>query len=172
MVDQPYIGFEGPIGAGKTTLTQLLASYIGATPVYENVDGNEFLADFYGDKQRWALGMQLSFLISRHNQLKSVVQSRDNAVVADYTQAKDATVASYSDVGFREFENRPPSARRFFYPSAALTSLLIDRLVNCNLAFVRRHRGLRGPIGRDRDRCECTEDSIESVCGLFHFLSK
>lgn len=93
MTNQPYIGFEGPIGAGKTTLTQLLAAEIGATPIFENVDGNEFLADFYGDKQRWALGMQLSFLLSRHEQLKAVVLSRAKAVVADYTQAKDAIFA-------------------------------------------------------------------------------
>jgi deoxyguanosine kinase len=93
MTNQPYIGFEGPIGAGKTTLTNLLATHIGATAIFENVDGNEFLADFYGDKQRWALGMQLSFLISRHDQLRAVVSSRAKAVVADYTQAKDAIFA-------------------------------------------------------------------------------
>jgi deoxyguanosine kinase len=93
MTNLPYIGFEGPIGAGKTTLAGLLAAYLDATLILEDVDGNEFLADFYGDKQRWALGMQLSFLVSRHEQLRAVVSSRNRAVVADYTQAKDAIFA-------------------------------------------------------------------------------
>jgi deoxyadenosine/deoxycytidine kinase len=93
MVNQPYIGFEGPIGAGKTTLAGLLAAHLNATLILEDVDGNEFLADFYGNKQRWALGMQFSFLISRHEQLRTVVSPRNTAVVADYTQAKDAVFA-------------------------------------------------------------------------------
>jgi len=93
MASQPYIAFEGPIGAGKTTLALLLAAHMGAMPMLENVDGNEFLADFYRDRPRWALGMQLSFLISRHEQLRTVAPFRAKAVVADYTRAKDAIFA-------------------------------------------------------------------------------
>ena len=93
MISQPYIGFEGPIGAGKTTLAQLLAAHIDATLILEDVDGNEFLADFYGDKQRWSLGMQLWFLAARHQQLSAVVSSRTGSVVADYTYAKDGIFA-------------------------------------------------------------------------------
>jgi deoxyadenosine/deoxycytidine kinase len=93
MTKHPYIGFEGPLAAGKTTLAQLLGEHIGAKVILEDVEGNEFLADFYGDRPRWALGMQLSFLRSRHEQLKTVASSRSEAVVADYTQAKDAIFA-------------------------------------------------------------------------------
>ena len=53
IVNQPYIGFEGPIGAGKTTLAQLLALHLGATLILEDVDGNEFLPDFYANRERW-----------------------------------------------------------------------------------------------------------------------
>ncbi|MGB6525823.1 MAG: deoxynucleoside kinase, partial [Candidatus Acidiferrales bacterium] len=60
--NQPYIGFEGPIGAGKTTLAQLLALHLGATLILEDVDGNAFLPDFYADKDRWAFSTQLAFL--------------------------------------------------------------------------------------------------------------
>jgi deoxyguanosine kinase len=66
IINQPYIGFEGPIGAGKTTLAQLLALHLGATLILEDVDGNAFLPDFYRDRERWALGAQLAFLISRY----------------------------------------------------------------------------------------------------------
>jgi deoxyguanosine kinase len=91
--NQPYIGFEGPIGAGKTTLAQLLAVHLGATLILEDVDGNEFIADFYSDKNRWALATQMAFLISRFEQLRTIPPSRSKPVVSDYTQVKDPIFA-------------------------------------------------------------------------------
>lgn len=91
--NQPYIGFEGPIGAGKTTLAQLLALHLGATLILEDVDGNAFLPDFYADRQRWALGTQLAFLISRYEQLRTISPGRTRPVISDYTQAKDPIFA-------------------------------------------------------------------------------
>ncbi len=93
LINQPYIGFEGPIGAGKTTLAQLLALHLGATLILEDVDGNAFLPDFYKDRERWALGAQLAFLISRYEQLRTIPPSRTKPVVSDYTQAKDPIFA-------------------------------------------------------------------------------
>src|SRR5580658_5413740 len=93
VANQPYIGFEGPIGAGKTTLAQLLALHLGATLVLEDVDGNAFLPDFYADRERWALGAQLAFLISRYEQLRTIPPVRRRPVVSDYTQAKDPIFA-------------------------------------------------------------------------------
>jgi deoxyguanosine kinase len=92
-VNQPYIGFEGPIGAGKTTLAQLLALHLGATLILEDVDGNAFLPDFYANRERWALGAQLAFLISRYEQLRTIPPARARPVVSDYTQAKDPIFA-------------------------------------------------------------------------------
>jgi deoxyguanosine kinase len=92
-INQPYIGFEGPIGAGKTTLAQLLALHLSATLILEDIDGNEFLPDFYADKERWALGTQLAFLISRYEQLRTIPPYRSRPVVSDYTQAKDPIFA-------------------------------------------------------------------------------
>ena len=93
VINQPYIGFEGPIGAGKTTLAQLLALHLGATLILEDIDGNEFLPDFYANKERWALGTQLAFLISRYEQLRTIPPCRSKPVVSDYTQAKDPIFA-------------------------------------------------------------------------------
>ncbi len=93
MIGPPYIGFEGPIGAGKTTLAQMLSAHLDATLILEDLDSNEFLSDFYDDRHRWSLGMQLSFLISRHEQLVNVVSPRPQPVVADYTYAKDGIFA-------------------------------------------------------------------------------
>lgn len=88
-----HIGFEGPIAAGKTTLANLMANHIGAKLVLEDVDGNEFLADFYKDRARWSLAMQLWFLATRHDQLSQIPCAEDNFVVADYTYAKEAVFA-------------------------------------------------------------------------------
>ena len=93
VINQPYIGFEGPIGADKTTLAQLLAVHLGATLILEDVDGNDFLPDFYADRERWALGMQLAFLISRYEQMRTIPPSRCRPVVSDYTKAKDPIFA-------------------------------------------------------------------------------
>jgi deoxyguanosine kinase len=90
---QPYIAFEGPIAAGKTTHAMLLAQQLGATPLLEDFPGNEFLEDFYQDKKRWALPMQLSFLALRYSQLRTVVAPLTQAVVIDYSYLKDRTFA-------------------------------------------------------------------------------
>ena len=88
-----YIAFEGPIAAGKTTLTQLLAEHINAEVIFEDVDGNEFLADFYEDRARWSLPMQLWFLATRHEQLCAISNLKSPFVVADYSYAKETVFA-------------------------------------------------------------------------------
>jgi deoxyguanosine kinase len=93
MAKQFYIGFEGPIAAGKTTVARLLAKHMDAKLVLEDVDGNEFLPDFYAVPDRWSLSMQLWFLTARHQQLSAVTAERDGNVVADYTYAKDGIFA-------------------------------------------------------------------------------
>jgi deoxyadenosine/deoxycytidine kinase len=70
-----------------------LALHLGATLILEDVDGNAFLPDFYVNRERWALGAQLVFLISRYEQLRTIPPSRTRPVVSDYTQAKDPIFA-------------------------------------------------------------------------------
>src|ERR1700733_351243 len=67
--------------------------HLGATLILEDVDGNEFLSDFYADRERWALSAQLAFLISRYEQLRTIPASRSRPVVSDYPQAKDPIFA-------------------------------------------------------------------------------
>lgn len=87
-----YIGFEGPIGAGKTTLTELLANQLGGQTVLEDFDNNPFLPDFYRAKDRWGLAMQLWFLSERYAQLSQVKVTVQPAV-ADHTLLKDRVFA-------------------------------------------------------------------------------
>jgi deoxyadenosine/deoxycytidine kinase len=89
----PYIAFEGPIAAGKTTLATLLATHLSADLLLEEFEGNEFLADFYIDRQRWSLPMQLWFFSARIPALKSIRRPTQRAIVADYTSRKDALFA-------------------------------------------------------------------------------
>jgi deoxyguanosine kinase len=93
MIACPYIAFEGPIAAGKTTLATLLAAYISSDLVLEDFEGNEFLADFYTNRERWSLPMQLWFLSARIPPLKSIQRTAERANVADYTSRKDGLFA-------------------------------------------------------------------------------
>ena len=60
-----HIAIVGNIGAGKTTLTELLAKHYHWEPQYEAVDDNPYLEDFYQDMKRWAFNLQIYFLNSR-----------------------------------------------------------------------------------------------------------
>jgi deoxyadenosine/deoxycytidine kinase len=99
----PFITFEGPIAAGKTTLAGLLAQHISAHLLLEEFEGNDFLSDFYSNQQRWGLAMQLWFLAARRQQTKNLPTTLDEPVVADYSHRKDGIFARMLLVD-REFE--------------------------------------------------------------------
>jgi deoxyguanosine kinase len=89
-----YIAIEGPIGAGKTSLAERLATRLDATAVLEEAE-NPFLADFYGGRPGAALQAQLFYLLSRHRQ-QTAVQQGDlftQSTVSDYLFDKDKIFA-------------------------------------------------------------------------------
>ena len=89
-----HIAVEGPIGAGKTSLVDLLAKRFRGTKVLEDVS-NPFLEEFYKDKRGAAFRCQLFFLLSRFDQQKQLAQ-RDlftELVLSDYTFPKDKIFA-------------------------------------------------------------------------------
>ncbi len=89
-----YIAIEGPIGAGKTSLAQRLATRLDATTVLEEKD-NPFLADFYAGRPGAALQAQLFFLLNRHRQQLALRQADlfAQATVADYLFDRDKIFA-------------------------------------------------------------------------------
>ena len=64
-----HVAITGNIGAGKTTLAGMLAKHYDWEVLYEAVEGNPYLADFYGDMERWAFNLQMFFLKSRFEQV-------------------------------------------------------------------------------------------------------
>jgi deoxyadenosine/deoxycytidine kinase len=82
-----YIAIEGCIGAGKTTLAEMLAAEFNAELILERFADNPFLAKFYKDPTHYAFPLEMSFLTDRYQQLKSLLSKRDlftDLVVADY----------------------------------------------------------------------------------------
>ncbi|HLU17613.1 MAG TPA: deoxynucleoside kinase [Edaphocola sp.] len=104
-----HVAVAGNIGAGKTTLTQMLAKHYNWTPQYEKVDNNPYLADFYNDMHRWSFNLQIYFLNNRLKQLLEVQQS-DNTIIQDRTIYEDAHIfaPNLHEMGLmstRDFEN-------------------------------------------------------------------
>lgn len=96
-----HVAFEGPIAAGKTTLATRFAGHSGAELILEAFETNPFLEDFYADRERWALPMQLDFLVRRYHQFSA--QGANAPVVADHSYAKDRVFAGMLLSG-REWE--------------------------------------------------------------------
>ncbi|HSQ71276.1 MAG TPA: deoxynucleoside kinase [Rubrivivax sp.] len=90
-----YVGVEGPIGAGKTSLTHKLADHLGADTLLENASDNPFLPRFYQEPKRYALPTQLHFLFDRARQLRDLAQGDlfRAGTVSDFLIDKDMLFA-------------------------------------------------------------------------------
>ena len=90
-----YVVVEGPIGAGKTTLTRRLADSFNAQTLLERPQENPFLERFYRDSVRYALATQMFFLFQRMNQLRDLAQTDlfDTRVISDFLLDKDPIFA-------------------------------------------------------------------------------
>jgi deoxyadenosine/deoxycytidine kinase len=93
-----YVAVEGPIGAGKTALAELLARRLDARLLREEVEENPFLERFYADMRGYAFQTQVFFLLSRHKQQQELKQPGlfNQNVVTDYLFEKDRVYAAYN----------------------------------------------------------------------------
>ncbi len=85
--DYSYIAIEGNIGAGKTSLTHMLAADFNAKTVLERFADNPFLPKFYEDQERYAFPLEMSFLADRYQQLSDDLAQFDlfkNLIISDY----------------------------------------------------------------------------------------
>ena len=96
MIEIDYIAIEGSIGAGKTSLANILAEKMEARLILEETEENPFLSDFYKDKERYAFQTQIFFLLSRYRQQQDLFAPDlfQKKVVSDYLFDKDRIFAS------------------------------------------------------------------------------
>jgi deoxyadenosine/deoxycytidine kinase len=104
-----HIAVAGNIGAGKTTLTELLSKHYKWIPHFEDVDHNPYLMDFYEDMPRWSFNLQIYFLNSRLQQLVEI-QKGTETVIQDRTIYEDANIfaPNLHEMGLmskRDFDN-------------------------------------------------------------------
>ena len=88
---QQYIAVAGNIGAGKSSLTGLLAQHFNWEAFYESVDDNPYLADFYEDMLRWSFNLQIYFLSSRFRHQKDMLQ-KEISLIQDRTIYEDVEI--------------------------------------------------------------------------------
>lgn len=86
-----HIAIAGNIGAGKTTLTSLLAKHYKWEPHFESVAENPYLDDFYSSMERWSFNLQIYFLNSRFRQILEIRESGKN-IIQDRTIYEDAHI--------------------------------------------------------------------------------
>ena len=86
-----FVAIAGNIGAGKSSLTELLSTHFGWEAFYEQVDDNPYLPDFYNDMRRWSFNLQVFFLSQRFKHQRRI-EERDHSVVQDRSIYEDAEI--------------------------------------------------------------------------------
>ncbi len=104
-----HVAIAGNIGAGKTTLTEMLSKHYRWIPQFEDVDNNPYLTDFYDDMPRWSFNLQIYFLHGRLNQILEI-QRGTETIIQDRTIYEDAHIfaPNLHEMGLmskRDFDN-------------------------------------------------------------------
>ena len=86
-----HVAIAGNIGAGKTTLTKLLAKHYNWKPHFESVEENPYLDDFYSEMERWSFNLQVFFLNSRFRQILELRET-GKKIIQDRTIYEDAHI--------------------------------------------------------------------------------
>lgn len=82
-----FIAIEGNIGAGKTTLSRMIAQEFDCRLILEQFADNPFLPFFYENPDRYAFPVELFFMTERHKQLQQELAQQDlfqQSIISDY----------------------------------------------------------------------------------------
>jgi len=95
MIQPRFIAIEGAIGAGKTTLANMLSKTYNAKLVLEVDEENPFIDKFYEDRETFAFQTQVFFLLNRYNQYRDLAQTDmfNSVVITDYLFQRDMIFA-------------------------------------------------------------------------------
>jgi len=117
-----YVAVAGNIGVGKSSLTKVLAERYKLTPIFEAVDENPYLADFYKDMERYAFHSQMFFLARRLEQHLNYINpvnhsngAQHNRVIQDRTIYEDAAIFAKNLVDKGIFQSRDYQTYRHMY---------------------------------------------------------
>lgn len=104
-----YVAVAGNIGSGKSSLTRLLSDYFKWEAVFERVDDNPYLTDFYRDMRRWSFNLQVYFLSHRF-QIQRKIEEVPHSVVQDRSIYEDSEIFARNlyEMGLmssRDFDN-------------------------------------------------------------------
>ena len=91
MIHNPFIGIAGNIGAGKTTLADMVSEHFSWEAYYESVADNPYLDDFYIDMHRWSFNLQIYFLHHRFSS-QMAIRSNSHGVIQDRTIYEDVEI--------------------------------------------------------------------------------
>jgi deoxyadenosine/deoxycytidine kinase len=141
-----YIAIAGNIGSGKSTLTTLLAERYSLQPVFEAVDENPYLEDFYRDMARYAFHSQVFFLGKRLEQHLRDVNNLAR-VIQDRTVFEDAAIFAQNLRNQGLIDDRDWRTYRSLYEgiSPALQVPTLTVYIKCSLETLKRRI-----IGRGR----------------------
>lgn len=128
-----HIAIAGNIGSGKTTLTELLSKHFKIEALYEDVDTNPYLENFYNDMKRWSFNLQIYFLNSRFNQIINIQKQQLN-VIQDRTIYEDAHIFALNlyemglmeDIDFKTYRDLFDLMSSFLRPPDLLIYLQAD----------------------------------------------
>jgi deoxyguanosine kinase len=121
-----YITIEGNIGAGKTTLSQMIAQHHDAQLILEQFADNPFLPKFYAQPEQYAFQLEMSFLAERFKQLKDLLNTKDlfrPFTISDYLFVKCKLFAhvNLAEDEYRLFE----TLFEIIYPNLPQPELLV-----------------------------------------------
>jgi len=113
-----FVAVAGNIGAGKSTLTHLLANHFEWEPFYEANAENPYLEDFYQDMERWSFHSQVFFLGKRLEHHRQLVD-HPGTVVQDRTVYEDAEIFARNLYVQQRMSERDYEAYRNLYQAIA-----------------------------------------------------
>lgn len=119
------ISIIGPVAVGKTTLSERLAEELPAEVLYEDYQGNPFLAESFTGSEQFSLPSQLYFLLSRAGQLSEKTWPRDGVIVSDYGFCQDHLFADakLAEEDRRTYEHVHQRVEQLIHPPDVLVHL-------------------------------------------------